>query len=313
MATATAAVVGVVVGATIFSAGSPAPAPSTMTPPAATAAVRAWLAGRGVGRAGSPLDARVETVRTVAGPGGQSVTEYIAGVAGKAPWGLSVMVGHGRVIGPVSVTGLPFGGETVRTGGQEITVNNLPPVVDDWARATFGAGSALAGQLGVALDAPPIVVRGWLLPKGSLNAAVLRVELRLSSTAPGTPAAAASDADRTVEAAKATLATDGATANQAAAVAAQANTAVAVVNPPPAPAPVIAAAQAAQAASAQANTKVAADQAALATATQAATTARAVPGATGPPVVVTTRYDVGVASGTPTPPVTAYGPAGAGG
>jgi hypothetical protein len=195
----------------------------------AQAAVKVWLAARpyptatvapgvdaGQGRAGA-INGTYQVVGSAVGQGETDVW-FVVVPSGHAAVGLTVTLTGGRLAAAPSVSPLPFGGGTPppAAGGSTAAGGQAPATVEAWAAGTFGASGALTTSLGLGLAGSPHVTHAWSAKGGGT---ILRVQVDLSSAAPGTAATAAAQAlarqqsglktsQATLSADQATLATD---------------------------------------------------------------------------------------------------------
>jgi hypothetical protein len=255
----------------------------------ATRAVTAWLANKpfggprltgvpaNLGRSGGPVTATVEAAGSSTSDGIVS-QQFIVVPATGMPYGLSVVLYKGKVAYPVTLTGVGFAESATGTGTSVVPQTGAivaPAAIGPaqaWAQATFGPGATSpVTALGFGLAGSTKVLNQWDPKTGA--AMVARIQVPLSSGAPGTASATArTKASDTVAADRKTVSAD-----QRALV----NTAATLVSDQDAVTKANSAAQTAVAASNAAQAKVTADNAAspvsasLAADTATATTAAA--------------------------------------
>lgn len=224
--------------------------------------------------------------------GAQAGETFVVASPGQAPYGLTVVTIHGKLAFSPTVGPLPFvidrappPAPSHSSGG-----GSLPASVTAWLQAEFGEKGQLPPVLRLGLARSPTVLASWSPAEGGT---VYRMQVPLTSIAPGTPAgvagATAAAAAAKVTAAAATVATDRASVVKANAAAQATAAALAGAGPTPPP-PVTVASDQANAALAAANQKAAADTTALVAAQSAA--AALPPASTVPAVSTIATYDV---------------------
>lgn len=311
-------------GAALFGGSS-----TTSAAPTAVSlrAADAWLAAKpfaggrlggvpaDLGRSGAALNAVLEPAGSSSAAGITSQQFIVVPRAGTA-FGLSVVTYRGKIAYPPTVTGLPFAdGARTRTVPEsgKIVRPSAAKAAQAWAQSAFGPDATGAvAKLGFGLAGEVRVLNQWQPKSGP--AFVARIQVPLSSTAAGTPAARAAGA---LSAIRHTVATerntlgplaDAIVADQAtlasADTTAQAAVAAAGAAKPPNPPPLAAAATAAQQAATNAQNALTKDQHAL-TAARAklagdqkteATDAAALKAAATQPATVVSVYDVAFTS-----------------
>jgi len=248
-------IVALIGGALFGGSSTTSAAPSAMS----LRAANAWLAARpfvgprlggvpaDLGRSGRALRAVLEPAGSSSAAGITS-QEFIVVPDTGAPFGLSVVTYNAKIAYPLTVTGLPFAGgaatHTVPESGKIVRPSAIT-AAQAWAQNTFGphATSAVA-KLGFGLAGKVKVLNQWQ-PKGG-PAFVARIQVPLSTTAAGTPAAKAattlSGLRRVISAERATLkglgakvAADQATLNAANKAAQAALAAAGAAKPPNSP------------------------------------------------------------------------------
>lgn len=170
--------------------------------PLAARAARAWLADRvfsgprlagvpaDLGRHGGAIQAALEPAGSSSSSGITS-QQFIVAPRPGAAFGLTVVLYQGKVAYPPTISALPFvqpAGRRVPEAGNVVHAGEAGPA-QSWAHSTFGAGakgtlSALGYEAGKAK-----VIQEWEPKSGA--AFVVRIEVPLSSSAPGSPMAAA--------------------------------------------------------------------------------------------------------------------------
>jgi hypothetical protein len=221
-------VVSALVGAVLFG-GRSAPAGSPLAAVAlATRAATSWVDGapftgpRGpgvpadLGRSGPAPEGIVEAVRAETSGAVTSVLFIVAPASGRA-YGLSVIIDHGRIAYPVTVTPLPFttsipvGTTSVVPGRGARVEPSADGPAQAWAAGVFGAPGHPADALGYGVAGSVQVLEEWRPTTGA--AFVTRVLVRLSGPGPGptvspataTARAAVADDTRTVARAEAAV------------------------------------------------------------------------------------------------------------
>jgi hypothetical protein len=259
-------------------AGGSAPVPRALPVVAqaqiSSAVARDWLADTpyrharaagvpmGLGRSGAAFAGTLEPAGSTT-IGALSSERFIVSPTTGSPYGLTVVLRGAQLAYVPTITGLPFaspaGAVVPETGRPEraSSVAEAATWATAWATTTFGPGSTgAASVLGFALAGNVTVLSQWHPSAGA--ALVARVEIPLSNTAAGTPAAnAVASATAVLTATQTTVSSDQA-AVAAANSAAQAAVAAA---PPGSPAPLTAAAAAAQTKAVAAQAKLTGDQA----------------------------------------------------
>jgi hypothetical protein len=203
-------VVSAVIGALLFGGGSSPAGPSPAAVASATRAATSWVDGStfagprkagvpaDLGRSGTATRGTVEAVGT-ATSGGFTTELFIVAPPAGTLYGLSVVLDHGQVAYPVTVTPLPFvtaipagSKSSVPEGGRTVAPTATGPA-QSWAEEVFGSPDHPAGRLGYGVAHAVKVLDEWRPTTGA--AFVTRVLVPLSGPGPGLvvsrPAAAA--------------------------------------------------------------------------------------------------------------------------